>query len=59
MLYLVAETKGTTDVRKLQYVHEGQKINCGKAHFEGGLAVDYCVAKTPADLPQRKLMGQG
>jgi type III restriction enzyme len=50
-LYLIAETKGTTDEAKLQWTHEKQKIHCGRAHFEGALHTKYCVAKQAADLP--------
>jgi type III restriction enzyme len=50
LLYLVAETKGQTDVSKLQYVHEPRKIKCGRAHFDGALRVPYRVLASVADL---------
>jgi len=48
--YLIAETKGNIDTSKLQFTHEEQKINCGKAHFSA-LNVPYHVVKTVADIP--------
>lgn len=51
LLYLISETKGTTDTAKLQYTHEGQKIKCGRAHFQQALNVHYQVMTTTADLP--------
>lgn len=41
-VYLVRETKGTREIEKLQFAHEGKKIKAGKAHFRE-LAVDYDV----------------
>lgn len=54
-LYLVAETKGTTDEARLQWTHERQKIGCGRAHFHDALHVTYCLAKEASDLPQPSL----
>ncbi len=41
-LYLVRETKDTTDLEKLR-LDEKSKIMCGARHFKGALGVDYSV----------------
>lgn len=51
LLYLISETKGRTDLSKLQYAHEPQKIKCGRRHFEQALKVPYRVMTSTADLP--------
>ncbi len=51
-LYLISETKGTTDTSKLQYAHEPRKIKCGRRHFQDTLNVPYYVMSSAADLPQ-------
>ena len=48
-LYLVRETKGTADEAKLQWEHEGFKINFGRAHY-AALHVDYKFGNDPAEL---------
>jgi type III restriction enzyme len=42
MLYLVRETKSTTDMSKL-HLDEARKIKCGERHFVGALGVPYKV----------------
>ncbi len=49
MLYLVRETKSTTDLLALRD-EERQKIQCGLRHFRDALNVDYQVVNTAADL---------
>lgn len=51
LLTLISETKGTTDISKLQYAHEPQKIACGRTHFEQALSIPYRVMSSTADLP--------
>jgi len=46
LVHFVTETKGQTDVSKLRFSHEGQKIRCGKRHFEEALGVRYEVTVT-------------
>ena len=41
-LHLVRETKGTTDLSRLQFPHEKRKIVCATKYF-GAAAVDYRV----------------
>lgn len=48
-VYLVAETKGTVDLKQLSG-SEALRIKCGKRHFEECLHVPYRVATTPTDL---------
>jgi type III restriction enzyme len=48
-IYLVAETKGTTEIAKLR-PSEQRKIKCGKKHFEGALGVDYKVVTSAAEI---------
>jgi len=48
-VYLVVETKGTTD-RKTLRDSEQLRIDCGKKHFDGCLNVPYILAKTVKDL---------
>ena len=48
-VYLVVETKGTTD-RKTLPDTERLRIKCGERHFEGCLKVPYKLATTVADL---------
>ena len=49
-LYLVAETKSTTDRTKLR-PDERRKIQCGERHFAGALGVDYKVLTSAKELP--------
>jgi type III restriction enzyme len=51
LLYLVRETKGTTEIEKLQHPSEKRKVKCGKAHFVGALGVDYKIVSSIDDLP--------
>jgi type III restriction enzyme len=53
LLYLVGETKGQTDISKLQYAHESQKIRCGQAHFKDALRVPYRVLSSASELTGR------
>ena len=48
-LYLVRETKGTTDLDDLR-PDEKRKIECGKRHFRGALGVNYKVVDDSGDL---------
>ncbi len=48
-VYLVAETKGTTDVKTLAS-KEALRIKCGRRHFEDCLQVSYKVATTLQDV---------
>jgi len=48
-VYLVAETKGTTDQKTLPPAQELRLI-CGRRHFEGCLEVPYKLATTLKDL---------
>jgi type III restriction enzyme len=48
-VYLVVETKGTTD-RKTLPSSEALRIKCGQRHFEGCLKVPYKLATTLKDL---------
>jgi len=50
LLYLVRETKDTTDRSKLR-PDERRKIECGERHFEGALGVDYSVVTDVGELP--------
>lgn len=50
MLYLVRETKSTTDMSKL-HPDEARKIKCGERHFVGALGVSYKVVTKPSELP--------
>ena len=47
-VYLVVETKGTTDVKTLA-VKEALRIKCGRRHFEDCLHVPYKVANSMRD----------
>ncbi len=49
-LYLVSETKATTDLGKLR-PDEARKIHCGRRHFEDALGVPYKVVTSAAELP--------
>jgi type III restriction enzyme len=49
VLYLVRETKDTTDLGKLR-PDEKRKIMCGEKHFEGALGVNYKVVKDVGGL---------
>ena len=49
MLYLVRETKGTTNLDDLR-PDERRKVKCGKRHFEEALGVDYEVVDSAGDL---------
>lgn len=48
-VYLVVETKGTTDQKTLPDA-ERLRIKCGERHFDGCLNVPYKLAKTVKDL---------
>jgi len=48
-LYLIRETKGSTNLDKLQYPQEKTKCLCGKAHFEE-LGVSYRVVVEASDI---------
>jgi type III restriction enzyme len=45
-LFLVRETKGDGELRPTEHI----KTECGKAHFEGALGVDYDVVNKPSDV---------
>jgi len=49
LLYLVHETKDTTDLEKLRPA-EKQKIDCGKHHFREALGVDYTVSTSAEEV---------
>lgn len=49
MLYLVRETKGTTDLGKL-HPDEARKIRCGERHFQDALGVNYKVVTNARDI---------
>lgn len=49
MLYLVRETKGTTNLDELR-PDEARKIRCGEKHFKDALGVDYKVVKSAEEL---------
>ena len=49
MLYLVHETKNTTDLEKLRPA-EKQKIDCGTHHFREALGVDYTVSTSAKEV---------
>jgi type III restriction enzyme len=49
LLYLVSETKDTTDRSKLR-LDETRKIHCGERHFRDALGVNYQVARDAKDL---------
>ena len=49
MLYLVRETKDTTDLEELR-PGEARKIHCGERHFRDALGVDYRVVTNARDL---------
>ena len=49
MLYLVRETKGTTNLDDLR-PDEKRKIKCGECHFREALGVDYEVVVSADDL---------
>ena len=51
LLYLVRETKGTTDLSKLLHADERRKVICGARHFQGALGVDYKVVTSARELP--------
>lgn len=48
-LYLVRETKGTTDLAQLR-LDERRKIHCGKEHFTNALGVDYAVVTDASQI---------
>jgi len=50
LLYLVRETKSTTELDKLR-ADERRKIKCGKKHFEDALGTSYKVITSPSELP--------
>jgi type III restriction enzyme len=49
LLYLVRETKDTTDLAELR-LDEARKIRCGERHFRDTLGVDYRVVTDARDL---------
>ncbi len=49
LLYLVRETKDTTDLEELR-PDEARKIHCGERHFQDALGVDYRVVTNARDL---------
>ena len=49
-LYLVRETKGTTQLSELRRDEE-RKILCARRHFRDALSVDYQVVKSALELP--------
>ena len=49
MLYLVRETKSTTDLDKL-HPDEARKIRCGTRHFQDALGVNYKVVTNARDI---------
>ncbi len=49
LLYLVVETKGTTDQAELSPT-QSRKIDCGKKHFREALSVPYELCQTTGDL---------
>lgn len=51
LLYLVRETKGTTNIEELQHDSERQKVKCASVHFNKALGVDYRIIKEANDLP--------
>ena len=48
-VYLVRETKGSTDPQKLRPDERG-KIQCGERHFQRCLGVSYKVVKSANEL---------
>lgn len=50
LLYLVRETKSTTDFDKLR-PDEQRKIKCGERHFKDALEISYRVVTSAKDLP--------
>jgi type III restriction enzyme len=48
-VYLVVETKGTTDIKALPD-SERLRVKCGKQHFEQCLNVEYKLARTVDDI---------
>lgn len=64
VLELVRETKGSDEIKKLQFPHEKRKIDCAKKHFKA-VGIDYRVVtdreidwwKSEEELPsQERLM---
>jgi type III restriction enzyme len=49
LLYLVRETKETTDLTELR-LEEVRKIRCGERHFRDALGVDYQVVTNAREL---------
>lgn len=49
LLYLVRETKDTTDLAELR-LDEARKIHCGERHFRDALGVDYRVVTDARDI---------
>jgi type III restriction enzyme len=49
LLYLVRETKSTTDLSQLR-PDEARKIRCGERHFQEALGVDYQVVTNVGEL---------
>jgi type III restriction enzyme len=54
-LFLIAETKGGTDIAKLRFAHEQLKIKYGCRHFRKALGVPYEVATNVSQLPAQSL----
>jgi type III restriction enzyme len=48
-LYLVRETKGSSDIEKLQWESEGWKIRFGEAHYRA-IDIDYAFGDNPLQL---------
>lgn len=53
LMYLVRETKGTTDLDRLPHPDEKPKLLCSKKHFLGALNVNYDWVKDESELPTR------
>lgn len=54
-IFLIAETKGGTDIAKLRFAHEQLKIKYGCRHFRKALGVPYEVLKDTSQLPAQGL----
>ncbi len=48
-LYLVRETKDTTDLARLR-PDEADKVRCGQRHFQDALGADYAVVTSAAEI---------
>ncbi|MDQ2807144.1 MAG: DEAD/DEAH box helicase family protein [Chloroflexota bacterium] len=56
LLYLVRETKDTTDINTLPE-EQRWKVQCGAAHFRAALHVDYRVVTDESELPDEGWSG--